>query len=504
MKFVKNKNLINSAPLLFVVLLTLCLASVRPADAFTKKLGEVEVDCDLTLTYAGGWRVADQNSTLLKNVNGDDGNRNFEKWDMINNKFTIIADVDFRYKNQGFFFRPRAYYDSIYDKKTANDSPGTWNGDPNDFGNFGKECQDDHRDTTEVLDWFYYNNFYVGKMPITFRIGQQVVSWGEGLYVANGISSAMVPVDATAANSPGVTLKEIYLPVESVYGSIGLTPNLTLVGYYQWEWQKTRIDEQGAYFSTLDILDDSPSNYLTSTGDILATRGEDDEPSDSGQFGVGVRYVTEKLNATEFGLFFINYHNKGPTLVFAGDQYYWTYKENIKLYAGKISTVLFGHNVACELTYRDGLPLSTVEGTQEGAVGQIQISDVQIWGPGPMWDSLSTTFEIGFSRVFDLDADLISSFDESSWGGGIGLSFTWYQVFPYTDFNLAPSYQFRPDGTSPIGTFTEGAESFGVKFNFTYAQRLKYSFGYAKFLGDASENSKCDRDNVSATITYTF
>ena len=57
------------------------------------------------------------------------------------------------------------------------------------------------------LDAYFYTDFYLGDMPVTFRVGNQVVSWGESTFIQHGINSTN-PVDVSRAQAPGAELKE--------------------------------------------------------------------------------------------------------------------------------------------------------------------------------------------------------------------------------------------------------------------------------------------------------
>ncbi|AMO58735.1 hypothetical protein EZMO1_4840 [Endozoicomonas montiporae CL-33] len=70
--------------------------SFQPSD-------NVSIDWDTTLSYGAAWRMQKPDDDLLADINGDDGNRNFKKGSMINNRFSIISEVDTRYKNLGLF-----------------------------------------------------------------------------------------------------------------------------------------------------------------------------------------------------------------------------------------------------------------------------------------------------------------------------------------------------------------------------------------------------------------
>ena len=47
---------------------------------------------------------------------------------------------------------------------------------------------------------------------------------------------------------------------------------------------------------------------------IWVPRADDHNPSDSGQYGVALRYFASNLNDTEFGFYFENYHSRTPIL----------------------------------------------------------------------------------------------------------------------------------------------------------------------------------------------
>jgi len=54
---------------------------------------------------------------------------------------------------------------------------------------------------------------------------------------------------------PGSTTKEILMPVGQLSGQVQLSSALTLMGYYQYEWERTRLPAAGSYFSAVDFLD---------------------------------------------------------------------------------------------------------------------------------------------------------------------------------------------------------------------------------------------------------
>ena len=542
----KGKTLVQRCLLTTAGLVMLGLVSVDPAAAMRKNLGDdVVLDFDVTLKYSAAWR-AEKPDPLL--VNGDPhplklgswGDGNFDRGDMINNRISVMADIDLQYKEDyGLFLRPRGYYDAVYDK-TGGDNGGD---------EFFSTTRDLHADKVELLDSFLYGQFDVGEHPVSLRVGKHVVSWGESLAILNSISTAMSPVDATAANVPGTELKEIFLPVWQVSGDFGLTDSLTLAAYYQWEWDKNRLDETGSYFSTTNLLDDGVRD-----SNLGSFRGGDKNPSDDGQWGVALRFLPEALEGTEFGLYYINYHEKmpyvenavpllygflgyglagNPGLLPGAGTYNLGYSDNVQLYGASVSSMIGDTNVALEVTYRQDLAVQVVKtsnlqsldptnpmlGMVDGLVNtsgnnwenedanvlQVQASSISIMPQSPLYDNMTVLAEVGINHVTGGLSGRKLMNDRTAWGGLVKASLDYYQLVNQLDLNVPITYKFNPNGTSSVlGTFVEDNDSIGTALNFTYKSVYKVGLGYVHYLADAEDDKKADRDFYSLNLTYTF
>jgi len=524
------------------------------ASAMQFELGDdARLDVDVSLTYGAAWRAKDQSSYLADGPPhpfqlGSGGDANFDEGDMINNRVSALIDIDLQYKDYGVFVRPRYYYDDVYDNDDL-EANGM-------FKKFYPKTQDQHAEKAEILDAFVYGTFELGDHSTSLRVGKHVLSWGESLFILNGISSAMSPIDATAANVPGVELKDLFLPVGQVSLEFGLTDNLNLSTFYQWEWEKNRLDEAGAYFSTSGLLDDAIRDHPL----YGPLRGDDIDPSDDGQWGLSLRYLAEELNGTEFGLYYINYHEKMPyventvplLLSFAGlgagdidllapfgaGTYNLAYSEDVQLYGASVSGMIGDTNVAAEVSYRqdmsvqveqadsnfaawlpDGHPLKPTVGmvdylintsernweNQDADVVQVQLSTITIMPQTSFYDNLAVTAEVGMNRVTGgLEGKQLWN-DRTAWGGAVKASFDYYQILQNLDLNIPITYKFNPNGVSSVlGTFSEDADSIGVAFEFTYDAVYKLGLGYVDFLNDEVDNNKADRDFYSLNLKYTF
>ena len=311
--------------------------AVTSAQAIEYNVGELNIQLANTVSYGIGWRVEERDrgqimvgngsaideTTYGASYNYDDGTLNYDQGDIYTNVFKWSGDLEMSYRNYGGFFRARAYYDhAIMDQDT-------------EFKQLNEDTENAAGRGAELLDAFVWADYDINYVPVTFRLGRQVISWGESTFIQGGINSVN-PVDASAFRKPGAELKEGLLPVNMFYTSIGLTGEITLEAFYQLEWDHTRSDPCGTFFSTVDFVADGCGPVILGgasdelailalrdleieSGIPLANRAapvteriEDEEPSDSGQYGMAVRWYSEALGDTEFGFYYMNIHSRLP------------------------------------------------------------------------------------------------------------------------------------------------------------------------------------------------
>jgi hypothetical protein len=492
-------------------------------DAMNLKVGEdASIDCDVTITYGAGFRTSDRDDVKLSDPNRDDGNRNFDQWDMINNKITLLADLDMRYKNFGAFVRPKAFYDHAYMSDNANDSSGTNNalagGLIDSSDEWADDVEDRHGKDAEILDLYAYATFNVGNRLLDLRVGKQVISWGESLFISGGISSAQSPVDVSAAVAVGTEVKEIFLPTESVYAMFDLTNKLALGGYYQWKWQKSRLMEGGTFFaSRSDFLDDLGAPVFVNIPGLglipALRRGEDQEADDNGEFGVSLTYASDWLNNIEFGLYFINYHDKMPLVNVdpVNGTYFTSYTEDIKLYGASFSSLVGDVNVSGEVSYRQDYGFAP---TIKGDYWQAQTSWIYAVGFKPFSDMITTMGEVACAQMSGLDDDELDllGMDDFAWRYVLQVNFDWYQVLNGLDTTLVLNYGDQPDSSNALSNentagpgkwYGEGIGSVSVGLRFLYKEVYKLGITYENRL-NRDENPDSDRDTLSLTLSYTF
>jgi len=373
--------------------------SATSAQAATFSFDDVEVVFDSTFSYGASWRAEDRNWDTISKVNhprfdwtgysafsnpiytgsqiwsqpgayssnGDAGNLNYDRGDMFSEVFRGTHELSIAKDDIGFFGRFTYFYDSaLMDDDGAYTNPLS--------GNKVDACADDDaRDLAcrdiRLLDAYVYGNFALndGANPLSIRVGNQVLSWGESTFIPHGIN--ITPVDVGVLRSPGADLKEAFIPVGMAWASLGLTENMTAEVFYQYEWKNSYLPVPGSYFSTNDfageggygqniqlgfagnpdidldflvsemnlISQNAPALLaaLTTPGSTAAQRAAavnamlaystkvtlrpqgsagEIEPEDGGQYGIKLEYFSPELNDTEFAFYHMNYHSRTPLI----------------------------------------------------------------------------------------------------------------------------------------------------------------------------------------------
>ncbi len=306
---------------------------------------DFEAEYKLTIGYAALMRLKDPSGNLTNGpvsattklpatINYDDGDRNFKANSLINNRITGLAELIIHGPNYGLALSGDGFYDQVYHHPNDNNSPATVNktGPYNRFTP-GARYYDGQR--LRLLDAYVFGNWQLGPhQDIDLRIGKQVVGWGEALFFS-GLATAMSPADASKAFIPGIETKDLLLPSNQVALKLGVTDDLTVLGYYKLQYKPTELNPAGDYFSTADVVGPgSEFIYLTQNpfygltvlppplniplGQIVpgtpqfwtASRGPDLKPSSFGQYGIGLKY--QLTQTTGLGAYYLRYTDTAP------------------------------------------------------------------------------------------------------------------------------------------------------------------------------------------------
>jgi hypothetical protein len=317
---------------------------------------------------------------LAGNHAAGDANLNYAKSDRFTTPFKIITDLEYKSGRFGGLIRAKAWYDQALEqeKVLVGSQANNFNGTRPSLGPISgyRLCTDplatavclpvspagqnlwpkaklsddgfeDEQKFTNVmlLDAYVYGSFAIGESDLQLRVGNQVINWGESVFI-QGVNQ-INPIDVPAARRAGAELKEILLPVWAIYGNWGFDFG-SIEAFYQLKWNNTSVDACGTYFSVTSTLigaDPGSCNSITVVGGQLGNialgtaspfvpqlgsqpweqagsaglpgasayvpAGKGREPSDSGQFGIAFRFPVDAID-TEIGLYAMNIHSRLP------------------------------------------------------------------------------------------------------------------------------------------------------------------------------------------------
>ncbi|TDF80803.1 DUF1302 domain-containing protein [Pseudomonas sp. H9] len=360
------------------------LASSQPLQAASFQIGEQwNFAVNTTLSLGTSWALEDADKGLVTkadalsigksgsgiNYNGDDGRLNFDEGDTISTVFKGLTDLDLNDGSQGAFLRLKYWYDHYLE---------THNGDFRKFDDSGWQDLAKYKGF-EALDAYLWKDFDIQGHKLGAKVGKQVLSWGEALFMQNGINT-INPLDVSAFNRPGVELKEGQLPVEMVSLNFDLTDALSVEGFWQYNFRPSVLDGCGTFFSSGDNTQEGCqfrtliSGRGTTEQNIAAggfvPRTSTDWASDTGQYGLAMHYVIEEWNSTDIGVYYANYHSRTPVVngitttgttaatLLNQASYFTAYPEDIRMFGLSLSSVLGTTAVFGELSYRPNQPIA--------------------------------------------------------------------------------------------------------------------------------------------------
>ena len=322
----------------------LCQFVAGPAAALEWEYEGVDISFDTTLSQGVSVRASERDPATIGTANGgtahsvnhDDGTLNYDDGKISQNVSRFTSDLNIDGGALSAFFRVTGFVDWEQRNGTRERTPLT------------KEALEIVGQDLELLDAYVTGNFNVGEAPAQLRVGQQVLSWGESTFIPNGIN-VINPIDVARFRTPGAELRNALKPIPMISGSVSTSESITVEAFYQLRWKEVETDPPGTFFSTNDFVGAGGSRAFLGFGEIsdLGTtfdtdpvlfgtinailggaglaplpafdpnflgvpRGADDTPSDGGEFGVAMRFFSEKLQGAEFGLYYLKYDSRLP------------------------------------------------------------------------------------------------------------------------------------------------------------------------------------------------
>ncbi|MCM2287865.1 MAG: DUF1302 domain-containing protein [Sulfuritalea sp.] len=404
------------------------------AQAFTFEGESVKGSFDSTVTFGFGKRLKNQSCSLVGDVtgpcgasadfavwsNGDDGNMNYNKGDFFSTYLKGNHELLLKLPSDvTVMARANWMHDFAADKTRRTELLG--------------DAKQQMTSDVNLMDLWISKEFNIGDQRARVRVGNQVVSWGESLFAPGGINSTNA-MDINRLSSPGMQLKEVFLPAPIISFATGLGHGLNFEAYYQARWNRSKLPAVGSYWSVADFagkgshkqlyLDfgggpnslswlngvDAPTIARMNGVDLAATEAamerfefpgpgiagtsfavpqtSDLTPKNSGQYGLSLRWTPPESDLN-LGFYYMNYHDKTP------NGRWWkdtglapfgtvenVFLENRKMYGVSVNTSIGNWAVGAELSYRPKDAVSLSACTPTGAGGTAQNFVPGAFGPG--------------------------------------------------------------------------------------------------------------------------
>lgn len=545
--------------------------SARAGEAVVFDNG-VQLDWRLSTIYTLSSRVGKPSGVLsgTNNAGGNDGDNNFRKGALTADRLAAVLETKLSKGDSGFVLSGSGFYDDAYHHD--NDNRFAIN-DPGPVDRFAGGTRKYHGGYARVLDAYGYTAFDAGAAgKLNVRLGQQVVSWGEALFFPS-ISLAQGPADGTKVGIPGTQTKDQLLPEDQIAATLQVNDAWTLMSYAQFHFHETLAPAPGSYLSTSDSVGPGatclgPYTTIPAVGTLFpgfsgcsfGARQADIRPGKLGQFGVGTRYrLTE---ATELGLYFLNYDDRTPlpeinafsagTAIPAALQssfggltqigngtYRIRYFDNVKLIGTSFSTTLGVVAVAGELSHKIGAPVlinalvnpatgATIATPTRADITQANLNAFYNIGRTPLADSAQLLGEVSYVHIDSVQARKAVGSEAYPAAYGFtasdALNFRAHDAVAVSS-TLALSYPGVAEGwdlSVPInvayqvrgrtltgGVGGQGDLRYSVGGTVTRQGNLSVGLTYQGYAGGASVDSLkyrplADRDQVSMVVGYAF
>lgn len=494
---------------------------------------EYQIRLDINLAYTLGVRTAGQSPEMVSNPFINDGDAAFKRNDLVFNRADVSLEIDAAYKDKyrtGIRISALGWYDQVYHRSHE---PVTFGYNATSVSNteFTRTARRMAGEDIELYDFFMKGGMDLGSHPLSFRLGRHTLLWGESLFLgSNGIAAGQASINATKASSvPIIQAKEVFMPVNQLSATLGLTDNARLQGYYQFEYRETDVPPPGTYFSTADFVFQGAETFGG------RTRGNDVRPKKAqGQWGMAVKMSSPELG-WDTGLYYTRYADKTPQIYLTdfGAQgptsFRFVYPRNIESFGASASTTVGDANVGMEMSYRRNMPLFTGGAAARNGVTEdmgdsgalhpvgetfhLQASTIWVLPHMSFWDSSAFTAEIGGNHLVKITKNAVAiDVSRSRNMAGFALQFTptYYQLLAGADveFPASLAYNLTEKKSLVDPSFNGGvggrSGKLGLGMRLKYGGTWRAGVNWTKYLGGDNQNQYGDRDFIAFNINYAF
>ncbi|MES2152588.1 MAG: DUF1302 domain-containing protein [Pseudomonadota bacterium] len=281
----------------------LCAIGATQAGELETGNPDLTVRFDNTVKYNYGYRVSKQNDAILKSVNFDDGDRNFDKG-MVSNRLDLLSEFDLVFQKKFGFRVSAAGWGDSAPSKLDNTNPASSNHLENGKPAVGLSpyAKRYHQGVSgEVLDAFVFGSFEIGDMPVNVKLGQHTLYWGESLISPiHGVNYGQSAIDLIKGYAvPGSEAKELFLPRQALSTQFSPSNELSFAAQYFFNYKPARLPESGSFLGFYDYAFQGAESFnLSGLGLPAAIKHADALPKKSGDWGLAARWSPSWLDGT--------------------------------------------------------------------------------------------------------------------------------------------------------------------------------------------------------------
>ena len=193
------------------------------------------------------------NAVEFGNVNADNGNLNFDKYDIIDatqKAFTEISGTHSSGVGVNLSF-------------IANYNPVLEFSDP-DYMALTTKAEEELESDVQILDAYMTGSFDVGDNFVDVTVGRYVTSLGEATFIPVGMNGLVTnALDLTKLRAPGASIRDALMPTEQITlstqaGGWGIS------AYYQFNESHIQLDPKGSFFGS-DVVG-TGGDYILASG----------------------------------------------------------------------------------------------------------------------------------------------------------------------------------------------------------------------------------------------
>ena len=549
------KSLRSASP---AVVLAALAALAGSAQALTFETESVRGNFDSTLSGGVGLRTKAPSCGLVlqgasgdgapdgclspTSALGDQGNLNYRRGQLFAEYLKGNHELLLKMPNDFTFLGRVNWVADAAATRTSGITSATSPPPPEVENGLSSDARKDLRFKARLLDFWLSKSFAVGEQQARVRVGNQVISWGESLFLPGGINSTNA-IDIMRLSQPGTQLKEVFLPAPIVSVATGLGNGLNAEAYVQTNWNASYFAPTGGYWSVVNGLGRGHDAY--GLAEVKARNG--------GQWGAALRYQPQGTQLN-LGAYVMNYHDKTPQFsvnIKDTGVVGWTYAEDRRLFGLSANFPLGDWAIGTELSYRpkDAVALNAAASGCSSQNGNCWVDEKRFqWHLTAL---LSLTPSTGGGILKLLGADTATLLAEAvvirypslkqnyggdpisaggwGWGqetdpagtpiatgtktsSGINFDFSWVY-----DGTLIPGWQVVPEiyyfqalsGRTPNASalLMKGAKSVNLTVSFIQNPATwQFALNYAKFWGGSSpfDQPYRDRDFVGAVLSRNF